>query len=67
MEENRIRETLLSEVYPDKGERRIRWRSDASSWDSFRLGHELSRVYLHLSSSQGPAKIRDRGGVHPLW
>jgi len=30
------------------------------------LGHELPRIYLYLSSSQGPAEIRNRCGVHSL-
>jgi len=33
----------------------------------FWLGYELPRIYLYLSSSQGPAEVRNCRGVYSLW
>ena len=66
MEKDRIRKIVLSPLYSNEGERRINSGLvtvlGAHSW----IGYELPRVYLYLSSSEGPAEIRHGRRVHPL-
>lgn len=67
MEKDRLRKTVLSEVYPNEGERQIGCGPLRVPVAHLRPGYELPGIHLHLQGSQGPVEIWDRRRVYPLW